>query len=141
VHPTGGLVMMIAGGAVAVGGAILAGAFAAERSSANSNYMTVEQTISQNAQKDGLNQTGLCNNPPSRYASACSTLQSDANAVNQDATVANFGVAAIVVGALVAVGGVVWWIAGAKRTGNAPTSSITPWVGPNLTGGSFRITF
>jgi PEGA domain len=143
VHPTGALVLMIAGGALAVGGFIVGGAMGAEKSTANSNYVTVQNTITSDAMKDGLNPNGLCNNPPSKYANACATLQSDANAVNQDATVANTMIVIGIVGVAAVVGGVLWYFLGAKPKNDSTASRamFTPWAGPGVAGGAFGFKF
>lgn len=139
VHPMAALVLIIAGGVVTVGGFVLAGVFAAEKSDANSNYLTVNQNII-DAEKAAHINPQTCAPPPAGYAMACSTLQSNAASVNQDATVANFGVVLGIVGLAAAAGGVIWYILGAKAK-EPSTTSITPWMAPGLGGVSLRTTF
>lgn len=131
---------MIAGGALVVGGAILAGAFAGLKSSANNNYVTVQNQIISAEQKDGISPQ-TCSPPPAqKYVSACNTLASNRDAVNQDATVANVGVGLLIAGIPLAIGGAVWYFVGYKRKTNE-SASFSPWIGPGLTGGAFSLTF
>ena len=140
VHPTGGLVLMIAGGALLVGGVVVAGTFGAIKSSANDNYISVQNQIIAAEKADGI-KSPTCNPPPSsKYTSACATLKSNQDAVNQDATVANFFVGVAIVGALAVAGGAVWYFVGAKRK-EAPTAHITPWMGPGTGGISLSGSF
>jgi hypothetical protein len=139
VRPVAALALIIAGGAVTVGGFILAGIFAAEKGTANANYMTVNNNII-DAEKAAHINPQTCNPPPNGYASACSTLQSNAANVNQDATVANVGVALGIIGLAATVGGVIWYFAGAKAKEPSSTS-ITPWMAPGFGGVSLRTTF
>lgn len=139
VHPAAALVVMIAGGVVAVGGFILAGAFAGIKSTANTNYNNVQNEIIASEKGAGINHP-TCSPPPNGYATACSTLTSNQNAVNQDATVANFGVVLGIVGLAAAAAGAVWYIVGAKAKEPSATS-ISPWMAPGFGGVSLRTTF
>jgi len=138
VHPAAALPMIIAGGVVAVGGAIVAGVFGALKSTANDNYTKVQSDIISAQQADGIKNPS-CSPPPSgKYTNACATLVSNRDAVNQDATVANTFIVVSIVGAAVAVGGVVWYFLGAK---NKETAQLTPWIAPGTGGLSLTKSF
>jgi hypothetical protein len=128
--------LLITGSVLTVGGFVLAGIFAGLKGSANNNYTSVEQQIIDAANKAGVPSQGLCNNPPSNFKNACDTLQSNANAVNQDATVANVGIAIGVVGLATVAGSVVYYFVAGKSHKTASTF-ITPWLAPQTGGLSF----
>ena len=139
VHPMGGLVLMIAGGALAVGGFVVGGIFGAIKSSANDNYISVQNQIISAQKADGI-KSPTCNPPPSsKYTSACATLKSNQDAVNGDATVANTFVVIGIVGLAAAAGGVVWYFLGAKNKDTA--ARITPWMAPGTGGFSLSGSF
>ncbi len=139
VHPAAALPLMIAGGALAVGGFIVAGVFGGIKSSANDNYVSVQKQIVAAQQADGI-KNPTCNPPPSsKYTSACATLKSNQDAVNQDATVANAFLVIGIVGTLAAAGGVIWYLAGAKN--KEATARITPWMAPGSGGFSLSGSF
>jgi len=143
VHPTAALGVAIGGGVLAVGGFILAGVFAGLKSTAQGNLTSVENEIDAAAQQDGLSTKGLCNNPPSKYQNACATLKSNTDAVNQDATVANVGVAIGIVGLAAAAGGLVWFLVGVKKDSSqsAYAPRVMPWAGPGTGGMTFSASF
>ena len=140
VHPAAALPLMIAGGALAVGGFVIAGVFAGVKSSANDNYINVQNRII-NAQKlDGINPQ-TCNasqltaaqqlkytTDSSGKTSPCTTLKNNQDAVNQDATVANAFLVVGIVGTAAAVGGVLWYILGAKNEEPARTAITRGWL-------------
>jgi tetratricopeptide (TPR) repeat protein len=145
VHPTAGLALGIAGGALAVGGFIVAGVFAGIKSTANSNYKSVEQQIIQNQKADGISPqtcdlSKLSSAQKTKYASACQTLQDNQNAVNQDATVANTFIVIGIVGVLAAAGGFVWWAIGHKKEA-ATATRLVPWIAPGTGGVTLSGTF
>jgi hypothetical protein len=139
VHPAAALPLMIAGGALAVGGFIVAGVFGGIKSSANDNYVSVQKQIVTAEQGDGI-KNPTCNPPPSaKYTSACSTLKSNQDAVNQDATVANTFLVIGIVGVAAAAGGALWSFLGAKN--KEATARITPWMAPGSGGFSLSGSF
>jgi len=139
VHPAAAIPLMIAGGALAVGGFIVAGVFGAIKSSANDNYVSVQNQIINAEKADGI-KNPTCNPPPSsKYTSACATLKSNQDAVNQDATVANAFVVIGIVGVAAAAGGVLWYFLGAKN--KEATARITPWMAPGTGGFSLSGSF
>jgi len=134
------LPLLITGSVLTVGGFVLAGIFAGLKGSANNNYVSVEQQIKDAAQKAGIPSQGICNNPPSGFKAACQTLQDNANAVNQDATVANVGLVIGIVGVATIAGSVVYYVVAGKSHKTASTF-ITPWVAPQTAGLSFGGSF
>jgi hypothetical protein len=131
-HPAAALPLAIAGGVLAVGGFIVAGIFGGIKSSANNNYVSVQQQIIDAEKGDGI-KSPTCNPPPSsKYTSACDTLKSNQDAVNQDATVANAFVVIGIVGVAAAAGGILWYFLGAKN--KEATARITPWMSPGSGG-------
>jgi hypothetical protein len=141
VHPVAALPLMIGGGVLAVGGFILAGVFAGSKSTANANYTLVQNQIIDAQTKDGI-KSPTCNPPPSsKYTQACLTLANNRDAVNQDATAANTGVALGIIGVVAAGAGVVWFILGAKNKEAPPTARITPWMAPGTGGFSLSGSF
>jgi tetratricopeptide (TPR) repeat protein len=139
VHPAAALPLMIAGGVLAVGGFIVAGVMAGIKGSANNNYLSVEQQIIDAEKADGI-KSPTCNPPPSsKYTSACATLKSNQDAVNQDATVANTFVVIGIIGVAAAAGGVLWYFLGAKN--KEATARITPWMSPGSGGFSLSGSF
>jgi len=140
VHPGGAIPLIIAGGALAVGGFIVAGVFAGIKSTANENYVSVQNQII-NAQKAEGIKNPTCSPPPSqKYVGACDTLKSNQDAVNQDATVANTFLVIGIIGTAAAVGGVLWYILGTKNKEVAKTT-ITPWLAPGTGGFSLSHAF
>jgi hypothetical protein len=140
VHPAAAIPLMIAGGVLAVGGGIMAGVFGGLKSSANDNYISVQNQIINAEKADGI-KNPTCSPPPSqKYENACATLKSNQDAVNQDATVANVFIGVAIAGVVAAAGGVVWYFVGAKH--KEPTAArITPWVGPGTAGFSLTKSF
>lgn len=140
-HPAAALPLMIGGGVVAVAGFVVAGIFAGIKGQANANYTKVGGQIHDAAVQQGFNPNGICNNPPTAdFTNACNVFKSDASAVNQDATVANAFVVVGIVGAVAAVGGLVWYLAGAKHQ-EATSARLTPWIAPGLGGLSLSGSF
>ncbi|HEY1957061.1 MAG TPA: PEGA domain-containing protein [Polyangiaceae bacterium] len=153
VHPAAAVPLMIGGGVVAVAGFILTGVFAGIKSTANTNYTSVEKQIKDAQVADGINpqtcdpsklnaaqQTKYTGGSSVTPSSPCGTLKSNQDAVNQDATAANAFAVVGIIGAVAAIGGVVWYFVGAKHEG-APTARITPWIAPGLGGASFSASF
>jgi len=140
VHPAAALPLMIAGGVLAVGGFVLGGVYGAIKSSANDNYVSVQNQIITAEKADGI-KSPTCNPPPSsKYTSACATLKSNQDAVNQDATAANTFVVIGIIGVAAAAGGVLWYFLGAKHK-EAPAARITPWMAPGSGGFSLSGSF
>ncbi len=152
VHPAAALPLIIAGGAVAVGGFVVAGIFAGLKSSANTNYINVQNQIIAAQKADGIspqtcNASQLNATQQAKYTvdttqktSPCTTLKNNQDAVNQDATVANTFLVVGIVGAAATVGGVLWYVFGAKNK-EAPTTAITPWLAPGTAGFTFTKSF
>src|SRR6185312_2247939 len=140
VHPAAAVPVMIGGGVVAVAGFVLTGVFAGLKSQANTNYTSVGKQIVDAQQADGISPQ-TCD--PSKLSAAqqakytggstvtpsspCGTLKSNQDAVNQDATTANAFAVVGVIGAVAAIGGVVWYFVGAKHEA-PPAARITPWI-------------
>lgn len=140
VHPAAALPLIIAGGVLAVGGFVVGGIFGAIKSSANDNYISVQNQIISAQKADGI-KSPTCNPPPSsKYTSACATLKSNQDAVNGDATVANTFVVIGFVGLAAAAGGVLWYFLGAKNK-EATAARITPWMAPGSGGFSLSGSF
>jgi len=143
VHPAAALPLFIAGGALAVGGFIVGGVFGAIKSSANDNYVSVQNQIITAQKADGI-KNPTCNPPPSaKYDSACATLKSNQDAVNGDATVANTFIVIGIIGVAAAAGGVLWYFLGAKNKETTAhfTPRVTPWMAPGTGGFSLSGSF
>jgi len=144
-HSTAGLALGIGGGVLAVAGFILTGVFAASKSSANDNYVSVGNQIAAAEKNDGslpqnIRNNPTCNPPPSStYTNPCAVLKSNQDAVNQDATAANTFAVIGVLGVLAAAGGFIWWAVPMHRT---PSSArLSPWIAPGLGGLSLSGSF
>jgi hypothetical protein len=129
------------GGVVGVAGFGTAILFAVFKGEANSSYTNLQNEITSTAKKDGFPISGICSKPPSNFVMACSSLQSDQNQINTDATVANIGVAVGVVGLAFGLG---WYLFAPKRdahnahdtnaASSAPASSFVPILEPHMNG-------
>jgi hypothetical protein len=116
--------------------AIIFGAF---KSGAQSSYNGQVNAIKQ---ATFPNSAGACVHPQGSLVGGCSALSSDGNDVNTDATVANVGIAAGVIGGAFALG---WYFWGPRSTSTSSSTAssphLAPMVGPRVggltLGGSF----
>jgi hypothetical protein len=127
------LTPVIVGAGVSVVGFVTAIILGVSKSSAQNSY---DSQVSIITEKIGMNAAkGACVHPASNLAMACSALSSDGSDVNTDATVANVGIAAGVIGAGFAVG---WYLfapkAGATENHAAAWPHVEPIVGPRVGG-------
>lgn len=125
-------------GAVGLGGFGLSIGFAVAKSGAQSAADDTQAQITKAAKAYGRSSSGICNNPPtSDFVTACNNYKSDVDHVNQDATIANVGIAIGVVGI---VGAVVYYLVAPKKGSTSDQKAaqsrplLVPWVGEG-TGG------
>jgi hypothetical protein len=128
---------------LAVGGVGLVGGivFAAFKSDSQSKADTVAQEIRDAATKRGISTTGVCTSTNASiqkdFGAACSTLKSNNDKVNTNATIANVSLVVMGVGLVTAVG---WYLFAPKKDdaksadATKPTKSspvLTPYAGYN----------
>ena len=147
INPTPFWIGAAAGGGVMVVGFTLAGIFAGLKDNANSKYIENQNKIRQAGGGAGICTTTPPYSSNSRFQSACATLLDNQNAVNTDATVANIGLAAGIIGGAAAIGfGTVALIATirnkkAEQQQAAHTITIVPWLGGEARGVSLGGSF
>jgi hypothetical protein len=144
--PKTGLYLAVGGGVVAIAGFTIAGIFAGLKSAANDKLNSNIALIKTNNGGSFVDNKGtpVCSSKQpayvAKFGTACNTVNDNTSAVNQDATVANIGIAVGIVGAATAVGGVVWFLVSKPK---AQTSGIqlVPWIGSETSGMSVLGTF
>ena len=127
------------GAGVGVAGFVTAIVFGVLKGSAQNSYNTQVATIQSGLSAKGIplsRQAGMCAQPSSDVSltNACASLTSDGNDVNNDATVANVGIAVGIVGVGFAAG---WYLFAPKDTAQGSKTAwprIQPMVGPRVGG-------
>ena len=131
--PPNNLVPAIALGAVALAGFGTGIAFGVIKGSAQNNADSVAAQIAGPGGGSQVPPPGPCGaGAPAKFANACGAYESDLNAVNQDATIANIGLGVGIAGLL---GFVIYWVVADKDTSTAFQSvpMVTPLVGVGRT--------
>jgi len=131
------LMVTIAGGAVAVVGFGVGLTFFILKNDAQSAADANEAQIRKAASDNKVDAKGICSAPPSNFKNACDTYKNNIDKTNTNATIANIGLVAGIVGTAAAVGGGVWYIMSKNKEakqGAWMTPVVSPYVTPEQSG-------
>lgn len=131
------MVPVYVGAGLAVVGLGTAIAFGIAKGQAQTNADDVEEAIRANGGGKG---TCSSTDPTVKreFGQACQVLTDNRAVVDTDATLANIGIAAAVVGVGLAGG---WYLFGPKREDGTTSGLLLPWWQPGVGGASYRTTF
>lgn len=131
------LILAVAGAGVAVVGFGVGLTFFILKNDAQSAADANEAQIRKAASDNKLDARGICTSPPSNFKNACDTYKSNIDKTDTNATIANIGLVAGIVGTAAAVGGGVWYLTTRNKEpkqGAWKTPVVSPYFTPGQSG-------